>query len=411
MSHLFWFKPVLLIFFLTFSISSYADEIEQCLAQINNNAHLIKQCKVDQVMPDECEHLLQPSILVTLSCAQKGATNEQINDAILTGESQVEGDEAQSPYRKVQKIVTSAPYHLHPEPANFIVYSKHCSEYKEKLFRIAARVIKNRQARFIVTPVKPKTCLTTTNLHKKYPVLSEAQLEKFTRGEYLEQSTTAERVYDFIDVMQADSMAEAGKFFSALNKKVRLTIDTSPADASVKIFGIDKPYKRGMKLNVGRYKVRVTRSTYIPKELTINLTEKNTQFQVQLQSSIEILSCLENETEFPMELTNRYYLEKINNCTYKIKSPQNSRIPFKMLVAKNTHEKKHLLLANLGIMQMDKDGQVSSLGMHVLKPRVGKVKKKSSGIGDVPEALVLNMDNEKIQELLLTILDATFSLD
>jgi len=387
------------------------DSLAQCLSDIAEKSSKIKQCKVDQVMPGECESLFQPSIMLTLQCAKKGATKQQINSAILKGESSVSGEPLESPYHKIKKKITGTPYFLTPEKENFIVYSKKCSDYKDKLFRISAQTIKDGQAKFIVTPLKPTTCFPTTNLDKKYPVLSPQQLKNFTDGIYLENHPTAERPYEFIEVMIANSLKDAGQFFSKMKKRVRLTINTKPYNSEVTIVGMKRPYKKGMKLNVGLYKIRVTSPTYYPLEKVVKLNEGHSVFDLKLKSSIEKVSCFGNKQPFLLDFKNKYYLKKINNCTYQVLNGGEGSAPFKLLVIKNHHPSKHLINTQLEISHYGSDGEVMTKQVEEISPRLSKINSGSSGISDVPEML-RKQDLMKIQdkEFRLTILNATFSL-
>lgn len=387
-----------------------ADKSMKCLSQIEQQTSKIKQCKVNQVLPGECDRYLQPSVLLTLQCAKSGAEKAQINAAILKGEKLISGNVMESPFKLIKKKIENSPFFISSEKDNYIPYSSQCSEYKDKLYRIAAMAIKDGQAKFIVSPVKPTTCLTKTNLNKKYPVLTPGQLEKFKQGYYLDKHPSAERPYENIEVMVADSMAEAGDFFARMKKRVKFTINTKPENADINIIGMKKSYKKGMKLNVGLYKVRISSPTYIPLELELKLEDENAVFNFELETSIEKVSCQENEQGFPIEFRNKYYLKKINNCTYHILSGSTSNTPFKLLVIKNNHPTKHLIKVKLGVMQFDQFGNMNSLAIEEVKPRLSKVTTGLSGISDVPASLseerFIRTPDMKSR---LTILDATFS--
>lgn len=395
----------------TFAQNPHKSEVSrQCLLQINEQSRQIKRCKVNQVLPDECERYLQPLILLALQCAKNGADKEQINAAIIAGENKVSANISESPFAIIKKKIEGSPFFIQSDKENFIPYSSQCSDYKDKLYRISAMAIKDGQAKFIVTPIKPTTCLTKTNLNKKYPVLTPQQLEKFKQGYYLDRHPSAERPYENIEVMVADSLSEAGDFFSRMKQRLRLTINTKPEKANIKIIGMKRAYKKGMKLNVGSYTVRMTSPTYIPLELELKLDEGNTVFNFELETSIEKINCEENQHGFPIEFKNKYYLKKINNCTYELLNGGESNTPFKLLVTRNTHPKKNMIKAKLGIMQFDQDGHIMSLAIEEITPRLSKVVSGSSGISDVPENLREGRLN-KIPEMRakLTILDATFS--
>jgi len=390
-------------------VNAQTNELNACLSQIENQNTKLKECRLHQVLPDECDHYLQPSVLLTLQCAKYGATKQQINSAIINGENKLSGNSSNSPYEQIKKKISSSPFFIQPEKENFIVYSSQCSEFKDKLFRVAAQSINDGQAKFIVSPLKPTTCLPTTNLNKKYPVLTPEQLDLFTQGYYLEQHPSAERPYENIEVMIADSLSEAGKFFSRMKERVRLTINTEPENAAIKIVGMKRAYKKGMKLNVGQYKIRVNSPTYTPQELIINLEKDKTTFNVTLESSIEHIACQEDQQGFPLEFINRNYLKKLNNCTYQLISNPNSSTPFKLLVAKNFHQSKHLMQARLEISSSGSSGK-PSLTIEVIKPRQARITAGSSGISDVPQSirpyLLNDLNNTNTR---LTILDATFS--
>ena len=167
---------VFAFFSLLLNCSSFAnvqtDEVEMCLSQIKDKSYQIKKCQANQVLPEECDMLLQPSILLTLQCAKNGATSKQVNTAISQGEKRVKASISASPYQQIKRKLDKSPFFIHPEKANFIVYSRQCADYKDKLFRIVAYTINDGQAKFVASPIKPTTCLSTTNLDKKYPILS-----------------------------------------------------------------------------------------------------------------------------------------------------------------------------------------------------------------------------------------------
>ncbi|MDX2504017.1 MAG: hypothetical protein QNL62_06020 [Gammaproteobacteria bacterium] len=380
------------------------------MSQIKDKSYQIKKCQANQVLPEECDMLLQPSILLTLQCAKNGATSKQVNTAISQGEKRVKASISASPYQQIKRKLDKSPFFIHPEKANFIVYSRQCADYKDKLFRIVAYTINDGQAKFVASPIKPTTCLSTTNLDKKYPILSARQLDKFSQGYYLEQSPSAERFYENIEVMVADSLADAGHFFSKMTKKERLIINTEPENANIKIVGLKKPYKKGMKLNVGEFTIRVSSSGYNTRELKIHLKEPGSTFNVKLDSSIEQVVCQEKLQKYPVEFINRHYIKKINNCTYQLSAAPVTDTPFKFLVTKNSHKSKHLVKVRLGIAQYDPSENIVSLSVVELKPRLAKIDAGSSGISDVPESIGLkkSSDFEKMKTR-LTILDATFS--
>jgi len=391
------------------SVNAQSHVVDLCLTQVEQQSNKIKSCRLQQILPDECDRYLQPSILITLQCAQKGATKEQINSAIIEGEKAFSSNNSPSPYEQIKKKISGSPYFIQPEKENFIAYSSQCDAHKEKLFRFVAQSISDGQAKFIVSPLKPKTCLTLTNLHKKYPVISDKQLDLFTSGYYLERHPSAERPYEHIEVMKADSLAEAGDFFSRMKQRVKLTINTEPENAEVKIIGMKRAYKKGMKLNVGQYQVWVTSPTYTPQELTLNVEKDKSTFAVKLESSIENIVCQENQQGFPLEFINRNYLKKLNNCTYQFIHNSNTNTPFKLLIAKNSHRSKYLMKAKLAIFDSAQPG-VSALSITEITPRQTRIAAGSSGISDVPEALhkeALNDSNKSA--IRLTILDATYS--
>ncbi|MCP3851834.1 MAG: PEGA domain-containing protein [Gammaproteobacteria bacterium] len=371
----------------------------------------IKQCKVSQVLPDECEHYLQPSILLTLQCAKEGASKQQINTAISRGETSIMGDPIQSPYNLIKKKIASSPYFITPETENFIAYSSKCADYKEELFRISAQAIKDGQAKFIVTPVKPATCLKKTNLDKKYPILTPQQLKSFEQGIYLEKQPSAERPYENVEVMVADSLQEAGEFFSRMKKRVRLTVNTIPKKAEVTVVGMKRPYKKGMKLNVGTYKVRVTSPTYVPLELEINLEEGHSSFDLTLESSIEKLRCQDSMKNFPLTFNNKYYLKQLDSCTYTLLDGGGNNTPFNLLIINNSHPEKNLIKLKLGVVQLAQDGNSLPISVEEIVPRLSRVNSRSSGISDVPKIIHEQhlIDNPE-KRTRLVILDATFSL-
>lgn len=389
--------------------SVQTNEVASCLTQIQQQSNKIKSCRVQQILPDECDRFLQPSVLITLQCAQKGATKEQINSAIIEGEKALSANSSPSPYQQIKKKISGSPYFIQPEKENFIAYSSQCSDHKEKLFRFVAQSINDGQAKFIVSPLKPKTCLTLTNLHKKYPVITAQQLDLFTSGYYLERHPSAERPYEHIEVMKANSLAEAGDFFSRMKQRVKLTINTEPENAEVKIIGMKRAYKKGMKLNVGQYQVRVSSPTYTPVELTLNVEKDQSTFAVKLESSIEHIVCQEDQQGFPLEFINRNYLKKLNNCTYQFINDSATHTPFKLLVAKNSHRSKYLMKAKLAIFDSAQPG-ISALSITEITPRQARIAAGSSGISDVPKALRKETFNDSNNsDIRLTILDATFS--
>ena len=199
-------------------------------------------------------------------------------------------------------------------------------------------------------------------------------------------------------------------FFSRIEKRVRLTINTEPENADIKIIGMKRAYKKGMKLNVGQYTIRITSPTYNPREIVVQLEEEHSTFNIQLTSSIEQISCREDQQGFPLEFINKYYLKKLNNCTYQLLAGKTTNTPFKLLVTKNSHQSKHLMKARLEIKQYGPSGNVASLLIAEIKPRAAKIIAGSSGINDVPESIRPESGLDLInRQTRLTILDATFS--
>jgi hypothetical protein len=194
-----------------------------------------------------------------------------------------------------------------------------------------------------------------------------------------------------------------------MKERVKLTINTEPKKALIKIIGMKRAYKKGMKLNVGQYKIRVTSPTYTPQELIVHLEKDKNVFDVVLESSIEQIECQDVQQDFPLEFINRNYLKKLNNCTYQLAVNADSSTPFKLLVAKNSHKSKHLMKARLAILTTEASGN-SALTIELIKPRQARITAGSSGISDVPQSIRSDVLRDlKQSSVRLTILDATFS--
>ncbi|MCU7800900.1 MAG: hypothetical protein KZQ70_12330 [gamma proteobacterium symbiont of Lucinoma myriamae] len=142
----FKFFSIIFIQLLSLNVNAQTADTERCLTQIEKQNTKIKECRLHQVLPDECESYLQPSILLTLQCAKSGATKRQINSAIAQGENQLSGDTLKSPYELIKKRISSSPFFIQPEKENYIAYSSQCSEFKDKLFRIVAQSINLKNA-------------------------------------------------------------------------------------------------------------------------------------------------------------------------------------------------------------------------------------------------------------------------
>ncbi len=390
-----------------FSSAQESTPAADCLLQLEEQSRLIKACQVNQVLPDACEKYLQPSVLSTLECSQQGAALEQINQAILRGEASVKGNPADSPYEILRKTLLKTPYFITPEKINFMAYSKQCEENKQKLYQMIATSVKDGQAKFILTPLPPTSCLAITNLEKKRPVISPAQLEKLKSGFYLHKQPAAVVTYENIEARIVDSYSEAGDFFTQMSRQVRLTINTVPADAKIKISTIKRPYKKGMKLNVGKYKVQVSSPTYVTENIDVELRDKDSTIDITLISSIETLQCDPVGKNFPVEFVNQYHLQKIDNCSYQIKADPGVKTPLKFLVTHNSHAAKRLLKARLNIVNYNAEEKIISQAEDELAIRIKAIEPGTSGISDIP-VMSQSEDEGNINGIII-LLDATFS--
>ncbi|MFT6269490.1 MAG: serine/threonine-protein kinase [Alphaproteobacteria bacterium] len=68
------------------------------------------------------------------------------------------------------------------------------------------------------------------------------------------------------------------------NSKVALTINTTPADATVQILNIEPSYQRGIQLEMGQYNIRVSKTGYVTQNHTISLSSQQSSFSYNLES-------------------------------------------------------------------------------------------------------------------------------
>ena len=202
---------------------------------------------------------------------------DKITGAEKSGRDSVSGSPSKSPYARVTRSLTRAPYFVRPELDNFLPFTPDCKKSSARYFKIGAYDIKKRTASLVVYPLEFK-CASPSSISEKYPVVTTAQLRDIESGVYIAARAKAKRPYDTVKIVRttADKLQSTYKALSAApasaakpppakagaRNQYRLSVVTEPRNAQVRLLNVNRAYMDKVKLPPGRYQVQVSASGY-----------------------------------------------------------------------------------------------------------------------------------------------------